>query len=574
MTTVLAVSGIQQLPYDAGFYEQQQSSGCGRHALNNLFHAQYFVKRNGAKPIDDATVLTIEPPDIPLQDLCDYLNGKYDFLGGCPDNENYDINILTAALDIIGHPYSTAVWSIQSDGTMLLTPVIAPNQLLGYVLNYGGGHWTTLRKVPNPVNEYQAFEYVNSIRNDDGTPDRAFFPSVDECLHYLQREEGRYISNIIEVGVFERRLNPNDRLSKVDEGVEKAAREAREFADAKADLQNAFTAKFKGAIGETETIGEEVTVDRMVFQPNTPLFRFIAERFLAHPQDSTHVLQFQTLFEAADPAVFANYVKGHKGSLLHIKNAVDFLVVLQSIPTSSGGPTDAVKAIAAKIIAAAAKEKTTAGKTTATGKTGGKTTATTAVPVPLSKVVLVRLSGNTFLLDIGSNADKRRKEYSESKGSAALEAEELRLLKFLGADPTVPAIRPLLHSFFQTVVKCNSDAKAAINNGCDMPIHFLWMIRQFRRDSAAKTTQTKLIGGFQLAALRAMVKEAPRMIAFMRASKLLECARTNDTSQGQGQGQGQSKGKGKGTKKGQGTRQGTRGTASVADPHLAALFTV
>ena len=259
-----------------------------------------------------------------------------------------------------------------------------------------------------------------------------------------------------------------------------------------------------------------------------------------------------------------------KGLLLHIQDAGEFLTVLQSMPTSSGGPAAAVKATAAKIIAAAAAAAAKA-KTTTVGKT--------VVRGPLSKVVLVRLSGNTFLLDIGSNADQRRKEYSESKGTAALEAEELRLLTFLGADPVAPTIRPLLHSFFQTVIKCNSDAKAAINNGCDMPIHFLWMIRQFRRDSAAKTTQTKLIGGFQLAALRAMVKAAPRMIAFMRASELLKCAQAKGKRKGKGQGKGQGTGQGKGTKKGkgqgtrQGTRQGTKGTAST-DPNLTALFTV
>jgi len=480
---------IQFLPYEERFYEQQQSRGCGRHALNNLFHAPYFVKHDGSKPINDVTVDTIMPPNIPLQDLCVYLNAKYPFFGRCPDDENYDINVLLAALDIVGHPCNPEVWSIGRDGTTRLTPPTRPDQLLGYVLNYGGGHWTSLRKIPDSSNR---FEYINSIPVN-GLPDRRFFGSVEECLRYLQDQEGRYISNMIEVSIFAGRINPNDRLSTVGLQAGEQERGLRELANAKAALQNTFATKFKGTIVEKETIEEAVTVNNIAFPATTPLVRFIATGLLAFPDSPEQVVLFRTFLESANSAALATRLSNNKGLLRNLQTAQQFLDFLQN-------------------------------------DTGGTAVATpvatpVAVPVPLSKIVLVPLSGNTFLLDIGSNADRRRKDYSESKGSAALEEEELRLLKFLGADPAAPAIRPLLPAFFQSVFKCNSDAKAALKNGCDMSVHFLWTVRELRRLSAAQSVQTKLPGGFQLAALRAMVQQAPRMIAFMRASALFNHAK-------------------------------------------------
>ena len=45
---------LSPLKLDETFWQAQESLGCGRHALNNLFGGKYFVKDNGEN-IEDAT---------------------------------------------------------------------------------------------------------------------------------------------------------------------------------------------------------------------------------------------------------------------------------------------------------------------------------------------------------------------------------------------------------------------------------------------------------------------------------------------------------------------------------------
>ena len=107
---------LQELPYDSNFFESQESLGCGRHALNNLLGGKYFIATQGpAYTLDEVKAagssLSLTNP-LDLQRLCKYLHSidafiksddtKEDLTNACPAYENYDISVLTAALQVSG----------------------------------------------------------------------------------------------------------------------------------------------------------------------------------------------------------------------------------------------------------------------------------------------------------------------------------------------------------------------------------------------------------------------------------------------------------------------------------------
>ena len=515
-TTVASTgaSPAQRLPYRETFFEQQESgtSGCGRHALNNLFHAEYFSRTDAEKPITDKTIGTIEPPGIPLNDLCVFLQSKYDFLEACPQNEDYDINILLAALDVIGHPANINVWSRDESDVTHFTPQMSPDQLLGYIINYGGGHWVALRKIPKAAGTAGTagtaggqFEDIDSIRGEDGLPVRRSYGTVQECLDDVQRN-GASISNIIEVGEHRGGLNPLERFRDFDKKKDRYAtqRAADALASEKAATINAFL-KYQQQL--QVPIGVEATSGKQSFPKTTTVYNYILNGILKHPQSKKEIKAIGDLLRVpGQEAAVAEQITNNVGLIASIADTTQFLGFLR------GG-------------AAAAAAATATVTPTSTPTTGVPAATTTSVPTkePESSSVLVNLVGNTFVLDFTPAANQRRKDYSDAKapGSSAkdsLDAEETRLLRFLGVqDPTNSTIRPLLDQFFKALATCNTDAKVVVNHGCDMPLHLLWKIRELRREAAKKSSIPRLIGGMQLAALRAMVDQAPRLLAFARA---------------------------------------------------------
>ena len=519
----------QILPYVADFYEQQESgtSGCGRHALNNLFHASYFSKTDATKPITDITIGTIKPPEIPLNDLCVFLQSKYDFLEACPQNEDYDINILLAALDVIGHPANINVWARDENDVTHFTPQMGADQLLGYIINYGGGHWVALRKLSAAAGGQ--FEYIDSIRGEDDLPVRRPYGTVQECLEDVQRN-GASISNIIEVGAHRGGLNPLQRFQDFDKDRYATQRAADLLASEKAATINAFL-KYQQPL--QVPLGVEATSGKQSFPETTTVYNYILNGILKHPRSVDEIKAIGDVLRAPGrDAAVAEQITNNVGLIASIADTTQFLGFLR------GG--------AAAAAAAAASSSATASATASATGPATSTTATTTVPPvatvataataatatgvlakgPESSTVLVNLVGNTFVLDFTPAANQRRKDYSDAKapGSPAkgsLDAEETRLLRFLGVqDPTNQTIRPLLDQFFKSLATCNTDAKVVVNHGCDMPLHLLWKIRELRHKAAKTASFPRLIGGMQLAALRAMVDQAPRLLAFARAHAL------------------------------------------------------
>jgi len=131
---------------------QKGGLGCGRHALNNLFGAKYFTASEGAYTIDEIKEavenLSVNTP-LDLQRLCGYLFA-HPFSGIesvnesdiddllCPDNENYNVTVLVAALRFLGY-------NLQTDYLGKLSRIINQPDTFGILINTGG-HWITVRK--------------------------------------------------------------------------------------------------------------------------------------------------------------------------------------------------------------------------------------------------------------------------------------------------------------------------------------------------------------------------------------------------------------------------------------------
>jgi Josephin len=147
-------------------YAERQTEGesCGRHALNNLFGGAFFQKDNGLNvsvPPNALTKLSFGNP-ISLQSLCIYINRHalqpVTAREACPPSENYDINVLRAGINMLGFE------SEQCRHQTLDTCLRKPN-VVGFIVNYGAGHWVAVKKIPD-----ERWRYINSIPESTRTP--------------------------------------------------------------------------------------------------------------------------------------------------------------------------------------------------------------------------------------------------------------------------------------------------------------------------------------------------------------------------------------------------------------------
>lgn len=149
--------------FKGGLVERQEDGlGCGRHALNNLFGDVYFTAYTdeGAYTIDEikeaVEKLSTDNP-LDLQRLCGYLYA-HPFSGIesvnvsddtaiddllCPENENYNVTVLVAALRFLGY-------NLQIDNLGKLSRIINQPDTFGILINTGG-HWITVRKYEGKI---------------------------------------------------------------------------------------------------------------------------------------------------------------------------------------------------------------------------------------------------------------------------------------------------------------------------------------------------------------------------------------------------------------------------------------
>jgi len=143
------------LPYSETFLEPQESgsAGCGRHALNNMLGNRFFIRSKSTEAYKKEELKQIgETGPIDLRKLCLYLSTLQLDSDYCPENENYDIEVLQYALGIAGYHTDT----IQPSA---LVDYDTKNPVIGYIVNFGGAHWVAISK----KNKYI---YKNSLGND------------------------------------------------------------------------------------------------------------------------------------------------------------------------------------------------------------------------------------------------------------------------------------------------------------------------------------------------------------------------------------------------------------------------
>jgi hypothetical protein len=132
------------------YIERQESLYCGKHALNNLLGGDYFTTSSGAAPYSREDILrigsTLSPRNkLDLNRFCKLLAqtpGLIEDPGRepCPDNGDFASNLLVLSIRISGFQagyinIEKQYAAFKSDNT---------DNLLGYIVNYGGGHWVCL----------------------------------------------------------------------------------------------------------------------------------------------------------------------------------------------------------------------------------------------------------------------------------------------------------------------------------------------------------------------------------------------------------------------------------------------
>jgi len=132
------------------YIEPQESLYCGKHALNNLLGGDYFTTSSGAASYTREDILrigsTLSPRNkLDLNRFCKLLAqtpGLIEDPGRepCPDNGDFASNLLVLALRISG--FQAGYINIEKQYAAFKTD--NTDNLLGYIVNYGGGHWVCL----------------------------------------------------------------------------------------------------------------------------------------------------------------------------------------------------------------------------------------------------------------------------------------------------------------------------------------------------------------------------------------------------------------------------------------------
>ena len=156
------MTNIEKLTSNETFFENQESLGCGRHALNNLLGGKYFINEYEPKiDINNIGELPGKQP-IALQTICRYLKKLYYVMDDCPDNEYYDINTLMFALALYGFTlndsdqYNKNHQDITKRDLQKYFNTVAEENLIGFIIHFPG-HWTCVRK------ESSNYRYIDSM---------------------------------------------------------------------------------------------------------------------------------------------------------------------------------------------------------------------------------------------------------------------------------------------------------------------------------------------------------------------------------------------------------------------------
>jgi hypothetical protein len=143
-----------------GYFQKQESLGCGRHALNNLFGRTVFLKGKVGDP------MPFPPGKEPysLLGICTAVNKilrKKGIQESCLSNENYDVNTIQGATDYLGYKTEafTATKTLDETG-----------EFVGFLVNLGlvagkPKHWIALKfkeRTADGTVLYDLYDSLNS----------------------------------------------------------------------------------------------------------------------------------------------------------------------------------------------------------------------------------------------------------------------------------------------------------------------------------------------------------------------------------------------------------------------------
>ena len=230
-TNGILIPTIQASMYYPKFFQPQETAlGCGRFALNNLFHNERFVF-NFASGFQSSTdvgltrdqfsakysqeLINMATRDqINLSEVCHIvsrfllMNGLFTTDNSCREDEYFSMDVLQSALQIIGHetnevqildsssntPIDMATFKnynnhdmyVRDNNTNTYTLSSDNPNLLGYIINYGKSHYVALRKLP----EENTFEYLDSQEPNTNRTGLTTF----EFLKYVTTMNKRIVS--------------------------------------------------------------------------------------------------------------------------------------------------------------------------------------------------------------------------------------------------------------------------------------------------------------------------------------------------------------------------------------------
>jgi hypothetical protein len=217
------------LYYDPRFFEPQESLGCGRHALNNLLGGRYFIK-------DDRSVFTLDSIKIPisLQSLCRFLSNELRIFETleCLEDENYDTNVLRSALNILGFPVEQKTRETIEDNP----------EIFGFIVNYGGGHWVSLRRLDDGN-----YKYTDSVSGvypiiNEGMPDGKIGLDTYIGLNFDR------ISQILEIRHRREGIDPLEYIREVTRSADERLETAQNFGEDKKAVERLFREKIGNSV--------------------------------------------------------------------------------------------------------------------------------------------------------------------------------------------------------------------------------------------------------------------------------------------------------------------------------------
>jgi len=278
----IAIPTIQSCMYYPAFFQPQTTAlGCGRFALNNLFHNERFnFKPNVGFQSSTDIGLTREDfsakytqilsamftaEQINLSEVCHIvsrfllMNGLYTTDNSCRDDEYFSMDVIQSALQIVGHePAEVFIGNkakegvdmanfnaytaehdmyVRDDATNSVTLSSDTPNLLGYIINYGKSHYVALRKIPNTT----TFEYLDSMASGSNKKD---IKTTKEFLIYVTTL-GKKIVSIRQVLNITKFINPFESMKVL---YEKATKDDDEQGKLKRTIIKLFADNYQGFI--------------------------------------------------------------------------------------------------------------------------------------------------------------------------------------------------------------------------------------------------------------------------------------------------------------------------------------